>query len=150
MEAMTAQDPYRALTRDEMWQMLEDEPFGRLAVHAGGFVDIFPVNFVVHGKKLWFRTAPGSKLAALTVNDQVAFEVDHRDEQRLRVSSVVLQGRARRVDSEDERAVAEGLELRTWVRSFKPVFVVIEPDQIHGRSFPVGPAEDGGSDGDDG
>ena len=100
---MTAENPYRDLTRDEMWQLLDDEPFGRLAVQAGGFVDIFPVNFVVHGKKLWFRTAPGSKLAALTVNDQVAFEADHRDEDRLRVSSVVLQGRARRVDDAQER-----------------------------------------------
>ena len=109
---MTAENPYRDLTRDEMWQLLDDEPFGRLAVQAGGFVDIFPVNFVVHGKKLWFRTAPGSKLAALTVNDQVAFEADHRDEDRLRVSSVVLQGRARRVDDAQERELAESLGLR--------------------------------------
>ncbi|WP_260853412.1 pyridoxamine 5'-phosphate oxidase family protein [Kocuria palustris] len=147
---MSAENPYRDLSRDEMWELLDSEPFGRLAVEAGGFVDIFPVNFVVRGKKLWFRTAPGSKLATLTVNDQVAFEVDRRDEQRLMVSSVVLQGRARRVEDAQERELAESLELRPWVRGFKPVFVVIEPDQINGRAFPVGPAESGASDdGDD-
>ena len=32
---MTAENPYRDLTRDEMWQLLDDEPFGRLAVQAG-------------------------------------------------------------------------------------------------------------------
>ena len=93
MRGMSAENPYRDLSRDEMWELLDSEPFGRLAVEAGGFVDIFPVNFVVRGKKLWFRTAPGSKLATLTVNDQVAFEVDRRDEQRLMVSSVVRDAR---------------------------------------------------------
>ena len=47
------------------------------------------------------------------------------------------------------RELAESLGLRTWVRSFKPVFVVIEPDQIHGRSFPVGPADDSEDDDQD-
>lgn len=136
---MTDETPYRQLSRDENWALLDSEPFGRLAVQSGGVVDIFPVNFVVDGRKLWFRTAPGSKLASLTVNDRVAFEVDHRDEQRLEVRSVVLQGRARRIDDRDEREHAESLRLRTWVRGYRPVFVIIEPDQLTGRAYPVGP-----------
>lgn len=147
---MTADNPYRQLSRDEIWSLLDSEPFGRLAVQAGGTVDIFPVNFGVEGHKLWFRTAPGSKLASLTVNDHVAFEVDHQDEDALRVSSVVVQGRARRIEDPAERAHAESLELRTWVRSYKPVFVVIEPDQVSGRSFPVGPALEEDQDDDQG
>lgn len=145
---MTAETPYRQLPRDEVWALLDSEPFGRLAVQAGGVVDIFPVNFVVDGHKLWFRTAPGSKLASLTVNDRVAFEVDHRDEERLEVRSVVLQGRARRIDDRAEREHAESLRLRTWVRGYRPVFVVIEPDQVSGRSYPVGP-DDRDDDQDD-
>lgn len=145
---MTAETPYRDLPRDEIWALLDSEPFGRLAVQAAGVVDIFPVNFVVDGRRLWFRTAPGSKLASLTVNDRVAFEVDHRDEQRLEVCSVVLQGRARRIDDRAEREHAESLRLRTWVRSYKPVFVVIEPDQVSGRAYPVGPADEDGADQD--
>lgn len=137
---MTSAEPYRELTRDESWALLDAEPFGRLAVQSSGVVDIFPVNFVVDGRKLWFRTAPGSKLASLTVNERIAFEVDHQDEHELQVSSVVLQGRARRIDDDQEREHAESLGLRTWVRSYKPVFVVIEPDQVSGRSYPVGPA----------
>lgn len=142
---MTDQNPYRQLSRDECWALLDSEPFGRLAVQGGGIVDIFPVNFVAEGRKLWFRTAPGSKLASLTVNDQVAFEVDHQDEQKLEVSSVVVQGRARRIEDAAERERAESLDLRPWIRSYKPIFVVIEPDQVSGRSYPVGPAADADS-----
>ncbi|KAA9395304.1 pyridoxamine 5'-phosphate oxidase family protein [Kocuria coralli] len=137
---MNSQSRYRELTRDEAWELLEREPFGRLAVVVSGLVDIFPVNFVVHNHKLWFRTAQGSKLASLVVNNQVAFEADRKDEENLEVSSVVVHGRARRIEDGPEFEMAEGLDLRPWVRSFKPYFVVVEPEQVSGRAFPISSA----------
>src|SRR3712207_8703920 len=85
--------PIRTLDRDTVWQLLEQHPYGRLAVEAAGLVDIFPVNYVVHQHKLYFRTAQGSKLSSLIVNDQVAFEIDEVSEEHV-VRSVVVHGKA--------------------------------------------------------
>lgn len=144
---MSNQSRYRELSRDEAWELLDTEPFGRLAVVVSGLVDIFPVNFVTHNRKLWFRTAQGSKLASLVVNNQVAFEADRKDEDKLEVSSVVVHGRARRIEDGPEFEMAEELDLRPWVRSFKPYFVVVEPEQVSGRAFSIAPARS--SDDDD-
>jgi nitroimidazol reductase NimA-like FMN-containing flavoprotein (pyridoxamine 5'-phosphate oxidase superfamily) len=58
--------PVGTLTPELCWSALEETGFGRLAVIAGDDVDIFPINFVVDGTKIYFRTAPGSKLDAVT------------------------------------------------------------------------------------
>lgn len=137
---MSTENRYRELTRDEAWELLNAEPFGRLAVVVSGVVDIFPVNFVVHQRKLWFRTAQGSKLASLVINNQVAFEADRKvrlDDDHQEVTSVVVHGRARRIEDGPEFEMAEQLNLRPWVRSFKPYFVVVEPEQVSGRAFPI-------------
>ena len=49
---------------------------GRLATAVGGSIDIFPVNFGLLERTIYLRTAPGEKLAALTVHESVAFEAD--------------------------------------------------------------------------
>lgn len=137
---MSTENRYRELSRDEAWELLDSEPFGRLAVVVSGVVDIFPVNFVIHQRKLWFRTAQGSKLASLVVNNNVAFEADRKvrlDAEHLEVSSVVVHGRARRIEDGPEFEMAEELNLRPWIRTFKPYFVVIEPEQVSGRAFPI-------------
>ncbi|MFH8250225.1 pyridoxamine 5'-phosphate oxidase family protein [Microbacterium sp. B2969] len=65
-----------ALTDDQCWNLLARCSLGRLAVAIDGQPEIFPVNYVVDGPRVLFRTAPGSKLAELTANPRVAFEVD--------------------------------------------------------------------------
>ena len=40
-------------------------------------IDLFPVNYLAHDGALYFRSAPGSKLAQITANRKVAFEVDN-------------------------------------------------------------------------
>lgn len=140
---MNAKNQYRELSPEQAWELLDAEPYGRLAVVVSDVVDIFPVNFVVHDRKLWFRTAQGSKLASLVINHQVAFEVDrHRvlADQSQDVASVVVHGRARQIEDGPEYEMAEQLELHPWLQSFKPFFVVIEPDTVSGRSFAVSPA----------
>ncbi|MDO4253867.1 MAG: pyridoxamine 5'-phosphate oxidase family protein [Kocuria sp.] len=140
---MKAENRYRELNRDEVWELLDSEPFGRLAVVVSGVVDIFPVNFTVHQRKLWFRTGQGSKLASLAINNHVAFEADRRvplNDGQEEVASVVVHGRARRIEDGPEFSQAEQLDLRPWTQSFKPYFVVIEPEKVSGRAFVVSTA----------
>jgi nitroimidazol reductase NimA-like FMN-containing flavoprotein (pyridoxamine 5'-phosphate oxidase superfamily) len=125
------------LSEDECWNLLARRELGRLAIVADGRPDIFPVNYVVDGARVLFRTAPGSKLAELSANPHVAFEVDEYDDAF--AASVVLKGTARRLELQDEIDAADALALTSWVPTLKYRWVRISPATITGRRFQRGP-----------
>lgn len=73
---MTQQSPVTRLSEAEAWELLRSSPVGRLATVINRQPDVFPVNFVVEGTSVIFRTAEGSKLLQVTVNERVAFQAD--------------------------------------------------------------------------
>ncbi|MCJ8503596.1 pyridoxamine 5'-phosphate oxidase family protein [Kocuria flava] len=129
--------PVKTLDKAVVWELLEKHPYGRLATEAAGLVDIFPVNYVAHQNKLYFRTAQGSKLSSLVVNDQVAFEIDEVSPENV-VRSVVVHGRARRLETRAEIEAAEELPLKPWAPTLKYNFVVIDVESATGREFTIG------------
>lgn len=102
-----------SLTWSECWSLLRSAAVGRLAVVAGGRLDIFPVNHVVHGESVVFRTVEGAKLDAAAGRD-VAFEVDGFDSRTGRAWSVVLKGRAKELRERDEVLRAFRLPILPW------------------------------------
>ena len=118
-------NPILTLDDDQAWQLLEGTRHGRLVVSVAGEPDIFPVNYAVGGRKLFLRTAPGNKLAELTINANVLFESDGilSDE----AWSVVLRGTARILDQSADIAAAEALDLKSWVPTLKDFYVEIAP-----------------------
>ncbi len=139
MEKSTGADVY-ALSEDECWSLLDRRQLGRLAVAVGGQPDIFPVNYVVDGPRVLFRTAPGSKLAELSANPLVAFEVDEYDDTY--AASVVLKGFAQRLELQREIDVADQLPLAPWIPTLKYRWVKIAPTSITGRRFDRSPEPD--------
>src|SRR5262249_41548951 len=65
-----------------------------------GELVILPVNHVVDGPNVAFRTAHGSKLAAADGQNLATFEADHYNEQTQSGWSVVVTGRAEVVEAE--------------------------------------------------
>lgn len=126
-----------ALDEDECWNLLMRGAVGRLAVAVDGKPDIFPVNYVVDGPHVLFRTAPGSKLANLGVNPDVAFEVEEYD--GTITASVVLRGSARRLELQQEIDAADALPLRSWLPTLKYRWVKISSVSLTGRRFERGP-----------
>ncbi|MBG6214700.1 MAG: pyridoxamine 5'-phosphate oxidase family protein [Cryobacterium sp.] len=129
--------PVQVLSEEECWDALLSASLGRLAVAVGGIPDIFPVNFVAADRRLLFRTASGTKLIELTVNNRVAFETDGvgRDE----AWSVIVHGTAKALDTQREIDDAVALPLRPLIPTVKPIFVEIVPQLITGRRFALGP-----------
>ncbi len=121
------------LTDTEMWSLLEATQMGRLAVSAGGELDIFPVNFIVDDGTLLFRTAEGTKLVELTVHSGVAFEIDGFDDTS--AWSVVVKGTAAKLDHQSEVDRADTLPLTPWIPTLKYIYVRITPTSMSGRSF---------------
>ncbi len=130
---MTEHSPVTALSEEESWELLHGKEFGRLAFHLASEVHIVPINYAVDDQhRIVFRTAEGSKLLGLTMNADVAFEVDEFDEEEAR--SVVVRGRARQLEPPELEEV-EQLPLRPWVDYAKFNVIAVEVDEISGRHF---------------
>lgn len=126
-------NPVQQMTEEQAWEFLGSQEVGRLAVHAGGVLDIYPLTYVVDGESLVFLTAPGTKLLELTVNDQVAFEIDHYDDQVAK--SVVVHGTAQRLETMAEIDHAAALPLASLIPTDRTRYVRIIPTRITGRLF---------------
>ena len=129
-------DPVLILSDEQSWQLLDATKHGRLVVTAAGETDIFPVNYVTRDRQVYLRTAPGNKLAQLTINSNVVFEADGiaSDE----AWSVVLRGTARVLSTSADIASAEELGLKSWVPTLKDFYVEISPVSVSGRHFAFG------------
>jgi nitroimidazol reductase NimA-like FMN-containing flavoprotein (pyridoxamine 5'-phosphate oxidase superfamily) len=129
-------NPVLELDDEQSWQLLEATKHGRIVVSVAGEPDIFPVNYVTSDQKIYLRTAPGNKLAQLTINSKVLFETDGilSDE----AWSVVLRGTARVLTNSAELEAVEALQLKTWVPTLKDFYVEIVPTSVSGRHFQLG------------
>jgi nitroimidazol reductase NimA-like FMN-containing flavoprotein (pyridoxamine 5'-phosphate oxidase superfamily) len=130
-------DPVHTLSSDECWELLLSASFGRLAASVADDIEIFPLNFVAADRRLLFRTAEGTKLLALTVNNRVALETD--DIGREDAWSVVVKGIARILDTQAEIDAANALPLRPLIPTLKYIWVEIIPTEITGRRFNLDP-----------
>jgi nitroimidazol reductase NimA-like FMN-containing flavoprotein (pyridoxamine 5'-phosphate oxidase superfamily) len=133
-------EPVIALSEEQCWERLGQMELGRLVTHVGDILDIFPVNYVVDGRGLLFRTGQGSKLFELTINDEVLFEVD--DHSETEAWSVIVRGHAHPLETFADVERADGLGLTPWIPTLKYVYVRIEPTRISGRAFHRGPEPD--------
>ncbi|WP_346959914.1 pyridoxamine 5'-phosphate oxidase family protein [uncultured Arthrobacter sp.] len=128
--------PILNLSEDETWKLIEGTQHGRLVVTVAGEPDIFPVNYAVNNRKLYLRTAPGNKLAELTINAKVLFETDGILSEE--AWSVVVRGTARVLEQSADIAAAEALNLKPWVPTLKDFYVEIDPTSVSGRHFQFG------------
>jgi hypothetical protein len=137
MDDTTGQAPAH-LDAGECWTLLRTAEVGRIAVSVAGRPEIFPVNFVVDHGTVVFRTAEGTKLAAVTVSPHVAFEADGRvpgDPDQ--AWSVVVKGRSEELRHLHDLVAADDLPLAPWHAGPKGRFVRIVPDDVTGRRFAV-------------
>ena len=132
--------PVSLLSDAESWDRLRSNAFARLALSVSDQPEIFPINYAVQGDTLLFRTSQGTKLAALTINETVALEIDGYD--GVGGWSVVVKGQAHEAEWGDDYEEAGVSGLRPWVATRKPVFVRITPAQVTGRTFVFGPEPD--------
>jgi len=130
---MSEHSPVTAIPEDACWEMLRAQEFGRLAFHLADEVHLVPINYAVdHLRRIVFRTDEGSKLLGVTMNADVAFEIDDFGEDE--ATSVVVRGRARQLEGHEAEEVDQ-LPLRPWVDTAKFNTVAIEVEEITGRHF---------------
>ncbi len=129
------------LPPDECLRLLASVPVGRVGFVADGEVVVLPVNHVVDGQDVIFRTAHGSKLAAAEGQNRAAFEADHYNEQTQAWWSVLVNGRAEVMDAEADierlSLSLSRLGVYPWVTAMRhPFWIRIRPASVSGRRTP--------------
>jgi len=120
------------LDRRESLRLLATATIGRISVTSGALPTVLPVNFRVIDGRIVFRTAPGTKLDAATLNAVVAFEADRIDTDAHEGWSVVVVGVAQRVRDDEVDGHESGLITR-WAPGPGDRLVAISTERVTGR-----------------
>ena len=117
------------LAREECLDLLRAFTVGRVAIaSASGSVLVVPVNYIVDGEVIVFRSDPGEKLDLLH-GAPASFQIDFIDPVHHTGWSVLVQGTAHRVAATE---VAH-LDIQPWASGEKPHWVRVVPNAITGR-----------------
>lgn len=110
---------------------------GRVGFVADGEVFVLPVNFVMDGQAVVFRTAAGSKLASAEDKSVAAFEADNYDDITESGWSILVRGRAEVVEDVAEIDRMSRLGLSSWASGQdRPFWIRISPLAVTGRRTP--------------
>jgi nitroimidazol reductase NimA-like FMN-containing flavoprotein (pyridoxamine 5'-phosphate oxidase superfamily) len=121
------------LSPEECFSLVEAGGVGRVGFASADGIEILPVNFAVEHKRVIFRTAPDTLLAAYA-HAPVSFETDHLDPENHQGWSVLIQGHAHKISGEQEIARLEhDTSLVPWAAGARDVWVRITPTRISGR-----------------
>ena len=121
---------------DTCLELLASVPVGRIGFFADGELVILPVNHLVDGQHVVFRTAAGSKLSAAENGRLVTFEADSYDDLDRSGWSVVVNGFAEVIDDAETDRLSS-LGLHPWSAAVEhPFWIRIRPVSVSGRRTP--------------
>ena len=134
MTTSTPTSEMRVLSRDDCLGLLAAHHFGRLAVTMATPV-IRPVNYVFdeRSQSAVFRTAAGSKLHALLLEANAAFEIDGIDPASRTGWSVIIVGRSEEITNRGEIRRLEQVGLDDRAPGPKPHWMRIRAWTVTGR-----------------
>ncbi|MEW2454047.1 pyridoxamine 5'-phosphate oxidase family protein [Streptomyces albus] len=121
------------LSEDECWQRLGMHGVGRIAVGGDEAPAVLPVNFLVDGLSVVYRTEPDSALAVAD-RGALSFEADHIEESEGWGWSVLVTGTARRITDESTVAsLAARAGATPWAGGRRDLWIRVCPDRVTGR-----------------
>ncbi|MFF5261198.1 pyridoxamine 5'-phosphate oxidase family protein [Actinomadura viridis] len=109
---------------------------GRVAFDDGEGPTVIPVNYVLDGESVVFRTSLEGRLhhslaTALTgAAVRIAFEVDHIDEHDRVGWSVLLRGGGYHMPDHER---PQGASVEPWPGGERPVYIRLTPHEVSGR-----------------
>jgi transcriptional regulator with XRE-family HTH domain len=119
-----------SLTPEQCKGHLAAGGIGRIVFATGSGPVALPVNFIFAGGAVIFRTS--DDMVGHLAGD-IAFEVDHIDEEMRSGWSVLVRGRGRMIEELDERAAADQLGLEPWAGGARLNLIGITPTELTGR-----------------
>ena len=134
MQLLDARTGVEHLAREECLMRLAGDEIGRLAVIDAGTPAIFPINYVMDGDTVVFRTDPGTKLDK-GPHARASFEIDFFDRSHRTGWSVVAFGRLEEVTRLDARTYerVRALGIEPWANGERQHWMRLVTDRISGR-----------------
>ncbi len=123
--------PITRLDAAECWPLLLRSGVGALATVADGRPDVFPINYLVDGHTLLFRSAPGTKVDELVASPHAAFVAQGQD--ATGHWSIVMRGQVAILTDQVDVIGSGALELVSWAPGAKRVFLRLTPESVEGR-----------------
>jgi nitroimidazol reductase NimA-like FMN-containing flavoprotein (pyridoxamine 5'-phosphate oxidase superfamily) len=123
----------------ECMRLVAGQEVGRIAYTGRYGLTVLPVNYRLHEGSILFRTGQDSAMdedlrtGLEHAEFRVAFEIDELDRAMRQGWSVLIQGPAHHVTSEDELAAVAGTALSPWPGGSKERFMRILPTRVTGR-----------------
>ena len=121
----------RELSRAECLELLATKTVGRVAYCTPDGPEVLPLNYVVEGDTLLFRTSPHSALGRHLRLDVAAFQVDEVDDYTESGWSVLVRGTVEPLSTDD--LPPAGQRPRPWVEGSRPLHLRLTPRSITGR-----------------
>lgn len=127
------------LDETECLQLIGSGGIGRIGYSGRYGPTVMPVNYRLYEGTIVFRTAQDSatdedlRTGIANAEFKVAFEIDDFDTAARTGWSVLIQGSAHHVESEDERAAVAGAGVDPWAGGDRQLFLRIIPTRVTGR-----------------
>jgi nitroimidazol reductase NimA-like FMN-containing flavoprotein (pyridoxamine 5'-phosphate oxidase superfamily) len=123
----------------ECLRLISPGGIGRLAYSGRYGPTVLAVNYKMHQGSVLFRTAQDSttdedlRTGIANAEYRVAFEIDDFDSAAREGWSVLIQGAAHHVESEDERTSAQQAGVDAWAPGQRDLFMRVIPARVTGR-----------------
>lgn len=123
--------PIDHLNDEESWEVIQTNHVGRIASARGGIPDIYPIAYLTHNWKIYFKTGAESRLRKDTDGRQVAFEASHQMVKHF--SSTVAIGILRTLTSAEATQVLDELPIVEFAPNADYVWMEFDPQEVRGR-----------------
>lgn len=127
--------PIDHLNDEESWEIIQANKIGRIASAREGAPDIYPITYVVHDWKIYFRTGAESRLRKETDGRIVAFEAGWQMMKHF--SSTVALGALKTLTSEEAARVLDKLPIVEFAPERDYVWMELDPQEVRGRRLNV-------------
>jgi nitroimidazol reductase NimA-like FMN-containing flavoprotein (pyridoxamine 5'-phosphate oxidase superfamily) len=136
----TDEPSLQVLSNDECWTLLASQQVGRLAVVAGHYPLVVPVNYALDRRILVVRTGEGTLLQAAS-HANVAFQVDQVDPIARAGWSVLVRGLAEEVTDRHREELVESTHATgatPWAPGDRGHWLRVIPHDVTGRRIVPG------------
>lgn len=127
--------PIERLDDEESWKIIQSNQIGRIASAREGAPDIYPVSYVVHNWKIYFRTDAESRLRKETDGRLVAFESGIQLTDIF--SSTVVLGVLRTLTNHEAASILDEMPIVEFAPNQDYVWMELDPQEVRGRRLNV-------------
>lgn len=125
--------PIIHLSDEQAWHILQSNQIGRIATAREGAPEIYPVSYIIHDWKIYFRTGTESRLRRETEGKLVAFEAATQMLEDF--SSTVVLGTTRALGEPGAGDELDQIPIVDFAPNVDYIWMEIKPEVVRGRQL---------------